>query len=135
MSPRRLRTHLGFSLIEVMISASLFLVAITGIISAVSTAGLVRTNARMHGEATELAEEQMELLLAEAQGAPALASGVTHEERKQKDGTLDAAGPFLVRWTVAPLLSVPSVSRVAINVSWQTSTGQNRSLTMETNRD
>ncbi len=128
------QTRRGFSLIEVIISGVLFLVALTGIIGAMSSSGAVRINARQHSEATEIAEEQMELLLAAARGAPELSPDIAHEERRRPDGTVAADGIYQLRWTVAPLAAVPTISRVVVEVVWQGPSGERR-LSLETNRD
>lgn len=127
-------TTRGFSLIEVFISGVLFLLAVAGIAGAVSTAAGVNADARLHAVAAELAEERLERLLAAAGDATELRRDVVHEERVAADGTIDAAGPFTLRWTAAPLVGVPSVSRLVLEVLWLSGT-RDRSLRLETCRD
>ncbi len=130
----RARSHRAFSLIEVMVSGALFLLALTGVVSAVSSASSLRSDSRLHGIAADLAQERMELLLAAARGAPVLSPTATHVETRDHSGALSAAGPFTVRWTIATLPSVPSASRVRVQVDYRAG-NRDRTVSLETNRD
>ena len=124
----------GFSLLEVMVSGALFLVAVTGVVSTVSTSASLRSDMRLHAAAAEIAQERMERLLTAARGAPELSPTAIHEERRGNSGALDAAGAFIVSWTVSTLVAVPAVSHVVVDVRWRTG-GRSKNLTLETNRD
>lgn len=124
----------GFSLIEVFISGVLFLLAVAGIVGAVSTSAGVRADARLHAVAAELAEERLELLLASPGDAAELRRDTVHEERLADDGRIDSAGPFTIRWTATPVTGVPSVSRIVVDVAWRAG-DRDRSLRLETCRD
>lgn len=127
-------TTRGFSLLEVFISGALFLLAVAGIAGAVSTSAGVNADARLHAVAAELAEERLERLLAAAGDAPELRRDIVHEERLAADGSIDAAGPFAVRWTATPVAGVPSVSRIVVDVAWRAG-ARDRTLRLETCRD
>ena len=105
----------GFSLLEVMVSGALFLVAVTGVVSTVSTSTSLRSDTA-------------------ARGAPELSPTAIHEERRGVSGALDPAGAFIVSWTVSTLVAVPAVSHVVVDVRWRTG-GRSKNLTLETNRD
>jgi Tfp pilus assembly protein PilV len=124
----------GFSLLEVMISGSLFLLAIAGFVGAVSATSDVRRDARLFTVAAELAEEQLERLLAAASDAPELRRGQTHEQRVNDAGVASQTGGFVIRWTVSPVTDVPSVSRIALQVEWHSGT-RPRTLSLETCRE
>lgn len=129
-----MRRPRAFSLLEVFISGSLFLLAIAGFAGAVSASSDVRRDARLYMTAAELAEERLERLLAAASDAPELRRGVTHQERVDEDGGVSPTGPFLVQWTSSPVSGVPSVSRIVLNVDWPSGMRM-RTLRLETCRE
>jgi hypothetical protein len=124
----------AFSLLEVFISGSLFLVAIAGFAGAVSASSDVRRDARLHMAAAELAEERLEELLAAASDAPELRRGATHQARVTEDGVASPTGPFLMEWTSSPVVGVASVSRIVVSVKWLSGM-RTRSLRLETCRE
>jgi len=129
-----MRSLSGFSLIEVLVAAAIFLIGVTGVVSAVATSSSQRGEARLRAAAADVAQERMELLLSSARGAPELAPDTTHAERRALSGALDATGPLRVSWTVQTLPRVPAASRVRVLVEF-TVGGVNREVALETNRD
>jgi prepilin-type N-terminal cleavage/methylation domain-containing protein len=77
----------GFSLIEVSIAAALFLVTMTGVVSATRTAGATFEHQRKLTQAVGVAEFAMEMLLLRYGTSDALAANAT----QSADGTVSAA--------------------------------------------
>lgn len=126
------RSTRGFTLLEVMISGSIFLVAFAGTMLGVTTALDLYGQHRRTTIAIQLAEGTIEELLLKLQGAPELAAGehvgpqfTTAGARVPSDGFYQAS------WHVISERPVAGMKEVEVIVDW---TGASRPVRLKTYR-
>jgi|GEM_PF-777984 len=156
-----MRRSAGFSLIEVMVSAALFLASVTGVVSAVSTASTVYEHQRRLTQAVSVGEFKMEeLLLRYSSHDDLVIAGTTNPAGVLLSGTPKIAcltprlvpvtcptstttgttvnlgsnlGPnYLVYWFVSAA-PVQGLKQIDLVVAWRESVGQ-RELRLMTYR-
>lgn len=106
--PLRQRRQLGFSLVEVMVSLAIFLIASMGLVPLLLTG--MRTGQRnaWHGDARRLAGEAMAVLQVADYGAlPAF------------DGLSSGDGAIQLRHAVEEDAPEPGQTRLTVTASWQ----------------
>jgi len=136
-SPRRRRRQVqGFSLLEVMISASLFLLAVAGTLSAFSTIANHRVHQKHMVQALHIAETHVEESLVRLSSDAVLQPGTvtTGLAHYNKDGSRTGAASFFrVDMSSAAHAAVSDVVVVQITVVWQEN-GVTHSFQLRTER-
>lgn len=110
----------GFSTLEALIAGTLLLLAVTGVVSALSTTSNLYAHQRHLTQAISIGELAMEELLLRYRGSPDLASGMSHEAYFAADGSsADASDArYTVIWDVSPTRVAGVVRRVDCRVQW-----------------
>lgn len=112
----------GFSLVEVMISLAIFLIASLGLMSLLLTGMRVGQRNVLHGEARRLAGEAMTVLqTADYHALPAF------------DGVPSGEGEIQLLRTVESDLPEPGQTRLTVTASWQRA-GQEHNYQLQTIR-
>jgi len=112
----------GFTLIEVVIASTIFLIGFAGVMTAVNYSTKAFGDQQRATTALSLAEEVMEDLTLRNQ-SDALLSG-THSRFFDKDGTeVSSGGYFQAQWTVTPGMPVNGLRRIDLRVSWTSGLG------------
>jgi len=106
-SLKKVRSHAGFTLIEVLVAIGIFSVAILGL--AVGAISITRANrtSQVHTVATSLAQDKLEDL--KAQGFAAVVSGGPETVTVQNVN-------FTRSWTVAA--NGPNNNQLSVTISW-----------------
>jgi len=100
----------GFSLVEVLVSLAIFLIASMGLVPLLLTGMRASQRSALHGEARRLAGESMAVLQVADYGAlPAFA------------GLPSGAGPIHLVHTVEGDVPEPGQTRLTVTATWQTS--------------
>jgi len=117
-STRRPKAPKGFSLIEVMVSSALLLLALAGTLSGMSTAIRLHANQRQATVALHVAEAELESLIVARQADARLDLGVRADRHFNSDGLeVASASQFLLVTTVTPLSGI-DLKQVQVVVSW-----------------
>lgn len=127
--------HRGFSLIEVVIAAVLFVVAVTGVVSSWRTVtGLTDTQLRS-GDALTLGEDTLDDLRLSFRGSSDLAVGPHQRFFTRAKVRTAAAVPrgFIVDWTVTAIAG-QSFKRIDLVVRWTGVDGRPHALPFVTYR-
>lgn len=112
----------GFSLLEVVVAASLFLVGVAGILTSYSTITNLAETQRLQVDALSVAEDVLDELRLQGRGGDDIAVG-DHDRFFDRDRQVVAAGGlFHVHWTVRQDPDF-SFRRVDLDVSWTGSNG------------
>lgn len=133
MSARRRR---GFSLIEVLISSTIFIVALTGVVSAIGTSRQIKEDQRMLTQALNLAEAQVEQLLVLSSESPLLnqVSEVAGTGYSVDGVVVPSGAVFTTAWTVRRNVPAPGLLRMNVVVRWTDGNGRARSFSLTTDR-
>ncbi|MDP2340078.1 MAG: hypothetical protein Q8O67_03905 [Deltaproteobacteria bacterium] len=113
----------AFSLIEVMVSSSLLIVGLTGIVSAMSTTTAQYEHQRHISRGIHIAESAVEELLIRPVSDANLAVGTwpvtPFNYDAEGDRVLSGPGTYHVQWTVSGgPVAVPAMRTVKVTVSW-----------------
>lgn len=120
----------GFSLIEVLLAGTIFIVAITAMTSTFSAASVTGSAGLHRDQARDIARQRIEELIALPTGSALLIGA--HEEKRNGIGAIDADGLYTIKWTGTPHEDLPVV-RLALAVEWAEPQGGQR-VTLETMR-
>ena len=116
---RPMRRQQGFSLVEVLMSLAIFLIASMGLLPLLLAGARAGQHNAVHGEARRLAGEAMAVLQVADYGAlPAY------------DGIPDTAGPIHLLRQVENDLPEPGQTRLTVTASWHSS-GQQHSYRLQ----
>ena len=110
------KTNQGFSLIEVLIALSIFTIGILGVASLVISSINENALARRVTEATALAEDRLESMLA-----------LSYEDIITGQST---EGAYTVSWNVAEDVIVAQTKSITVTVTWQYR-GNQRNVTIQ----
>ncbi len=126
----------GFSLLEVIFSSTIFITALTGVVSAIGTSRQIKEDHRMLTQALHLAEGQIEQLLVLPNGAAQLTSDVeVAGSRYDIDGAVvPAGGIFTTAWVVQADTPVTGLRRINVVVRWTDGQGRARKFSLTTDR-
>ncbi len=131
----RRRTRSGFSLLEVMIAASLFLLALAGTLTAMSTARQLKEDQRVLTVGINLAEAQMEQLLVLPNGSALLTAGAEIAGPQfEAGGTVTSTGFFRTAWIVSSDTPLSGLRRLTVFVRWTDGSGRDREFSLVTDR-
>jgi Tfp pilus assembly protein PilV len=128
----------GFSLLEVIVSSTLLIAGLTGIVSALSTTTTLSTHQRNVTQALQIAESTLESLLIRSVADPDLTGGTHPATPLQFDDegapVLTGNGTYAVDWSVtAGPAAAPSMRRVSVRIRWTEFVGE-RSFSLTTLR-
>lgn len=127
----RRRPH-GFTLLEVMISGTIFLVGFAGTLLGVTTALDLYGQHRRSTIAIQLAEATMEELLLTLQGTPVLSAGEHDGTDFTKEGTPTNTDVFFhSSWTVTPETPISGMKAIEVKITWP---GASRPVLLRTYR-
>ena len=118
----------GFSLIEVLLAGTIFIVAVTAMTSTFSSASVTGTLALHRDQARDMARQRLEELVAMPTGSPLL---LESKERRNTAGALDPNGLFRISWTGTRHETL-AILRIALGVEW--TEGGVQKVTLETMR-
>ncbi len=129
-------TRSGFSLLEVMIAASIFLVALAGTLTAMSSSRQIKEDQRVLTVGINLAEAQMEQLLVLPNGSSLLNGGaeVAGPQYAADGSTVAAGGFFQTAWVVVNDTPLAGLRRLTVFVRWIDGGGRAREFTLVTDR-
>jgi len=130
MSERR--RH-GFGLLEVMISATMLVLGLAGVLSFAAQTSGTAAHQRQITVASHVAEIQMEKLLLLAPDDSRLTAGVHVGPAYDQIGNPSATGKFETRWTVTTSDPILGARRVVVTVRWTEPTGA-KATTLKTIR-
>jgi prepilin-type N-terminal cleavage/methylation domain-containing protein len=133
--PARPRRQRGFSLIEVMISSSLLLIAMTGALMSYSAMTKVLEHQRHLTRASSIAESEMEdLLLRDASHADLAWGAHPAKYFDREGGAVGFPSIYTVVWSVAPL-GIASMKRITLTLSWSEGVNaETKSIVLVTDR-
>lgn len=108
----------GFGILEVLISSTMLVAGLAGIIQAQASITSVVARERRLMTATHVGEQTMERLLM-LQPTDGSLTGTTHTGPQFDDeGSPSATGRFRTRWTVTPADPIAGVRRLVVEVEW-----------------
>lgn len=125
----------GFSLMEAMISGSILLLGLAGVLTGLGSMNTQYKHQRHMTQALQIAESTMESLLVRGKESDDLDEGEHQGQDFDQAGTpLAGEGFFHSAWTVAPagIAGVPGIRVVTVTISWE---NQLRPVTLTTYRD
>lgn len=125
----------GFSLLEVMISGTIFLTALAGVITAHSAMMRSFNHQLNITQVIYVAEAQMEEILSFPSSSSLLAAGVEHgpSHFNEKGDRTTSANKYEVIWEVEPHPEVSRAKRVEVTVKWEED-GQPKEFVLKTER-
>ena len=130
---QRRQRRRGFGLIEVMISASMLVLGLAGILSFAAQTSVTSAHQRHITIAAHLADMQLEKLLLLAPDHARLTVG-PHSGLVYNDiGVADVAGRFSASWDVVTGAPLVNTRTIVVTVSWTDATGV-RTTTLKTVR-
>jgi prepilin-type N-terminal cleavage/methylation domain-containing protein len=108
----------GFTLIEILVAASIFSVAVLGL--AVGTVSVVRNNqnSHLHTSAINLAQTRLEELRAMTSAAFSVLSCPAFETSGCWDSPVASGATFRRDWQVTANSPVTGVTRVDVRINW-----------------
>jgi prepilin-type N-terminal cleavage/methylation domain-containing protein len=113
------RRSQGFTLLEVMISGTIFLIGFAGTLLGVTAAMDLYGQHRRSTIAIQLAEATMEELLFTLQGTPALRAGTHAGSDFTKEGKPTNTDVFFESsWTVTPETPISGMKAIEVKVTW-----------------
>ena len=126
----------GFSLLEVMVSASLFLVTVSGVVTSTNMLSNMQVHARQMTRAIHLAEFTMEELLLRFNTDPDL-DPLQNPHRRDFDVNGEPCaigdGVYVATWNVSSVPGVATLKKVNVALSWSES-GAQKSIDLVTYR-
>jgi Prokaryotic N-terminal methylation motif len=135
VSARPRRRARGFSMLEVLISGAVLLIAITGYVQLFRQVEMTYQHQRLMTQALHVAEARVEELLILYADDPWLAPGITHAgpgfDRTGKP--VSASPTFTTSWIVTGGVPLPGTRKVEVTVTWQ-ERGETRTFTLSTVR-
>lgn len=123
----------GFSLLEVLVAGSLFLVGMAGVLTSFNTiSGLAEAQQRQV-DAVAVAEDVLDELRLQGRGGQLLTVG-GHERHFDRDRrVVGSDGTYVVRWQVEQV-GTHSFRRVDLNVRYRTTNGLEHTISFVTFR-
>lgn len=119
MTPRRRRPRLrGFGLLEVIISGSLLLIGLAGVVQFAAHAEKMSGHQQSMVGAVHVAETTMETLLLLYPDDARLTNGPHTGPRFDKVGNKTPTGLFATSWTVEAGVPLPGARTVEVVVTW-----------------
>jgi len=108
----------GFTLVEILVAASIFSVAVLGL--AIGTVSVIRTNqnSHLHTSAINLAQTRLEELRAMTSGAFSALSCPVFETEGCWDSPVASGATFRRDWQVTADSPVTGVTRVDVRINW-----------------
>lgn len=134
-SRRRRRGSAAFSLIEVMVAGSIFIIGLAAMFSAFRTASNQFEHQRHVTYGLHVTEATLEELLVRQLGDPLLNGGgpVLYDARGFLT-TVPAQGRYSVSWTSQPNVPLVGLRTISVTTSWAEA-GITRSVTLSTQRN
>ncbi|HEY4223419.1 MAG TPA: prepilin-type N-terminal cleavage/methylation domain-containing protein [Myxococcota bacterium] len=117
----------GFSLIEVMMASVLFLVALSGVITAFHTSQGMFGHYEKETTATHVAESLMEDLMLRQRGDAQLVPG-TYSGTYDDFASVSATGRYTATWVVVADVPIQGLKTVTLSVTWTEDTVHRRVL-------
>ncbi|MDP2342533.1 MAG: hypothetical protein Q8O67_16370 [Deltaproteobacteria bacterium] len=114
----RRRCPRGFGLIEVIISGSLLLIGLAGVVQFAGYAEVMTGHQQNMAGAVHVAEKTMEELLLLYPDDARLGDGPHTGSRYDKVGNGSPTGLFATTWTVAAGVPLPGARTVEVTVTW-----------------
>jgi prepilin-type N-terminal cleavage/methylation domain-containing protein len=108
----------GFTLVEVLVAGTIFLVSLAGVLTGMNYASRQFEHQRHMSTALAVSETTMEEILMLSQNDPELAPGV-HTRAFNNYGVEEVSGKFNAFWTVTLDVPVVGVREVVLIVRWQ----------------
>lgn len=124
----------GLSLVEVMISLSILLTALTMFLSASTSTQRLYQHQRRLTQAISIADHVTEELLLRDASDPDLDEGTHAAQFSEKGFAVTSGGFYAVTWTVSSYPDVAGIRRVELSVAWSEG-GTPRSLGWMTYRN
>lgn len=131
-NPRR-RRHRGFGLLEVMISATLLLVGLAGVVSFAAHASTTAAHQRHITIAAHIAEVQIEKLVLLNNDDARLAAGPHTGLRYDDVGGPAVTGDYRTSWVVQTATPLVGARTIVVTVEWKEG-GTTRTTTLKTVR-
>jgi Tfp pilus assembly protein PilV len=134
---RSRRPTRGFTLVEVMVAGTFFLVSFAGMITGISYATKQYEHQRNLTSAIAVSETVMEQLMLLQQNDSRLTAGNTYTQEYNIDGNQVTAGAansvFTGSWTVVGDTPLTGLRSITLTISWEESVGT-RNLVLESVR-
>ncbi len=133
MNRRVSRHRRGFGLLEVMISGTMLVLGLAGVLSFASLTSGSAAHQRKITIGAHVAEMQLEKLVLLAPDDARLTSGTHPGPRYDDVGNPSATGEYVTKWVVTTNTPITGTRTVVLTVSWTESTGT-RTTTLKTIR-
>lgn len=124
----------GFSLVEVMVAATFYLVSLAGVLMGIEAARGMYEHQRKMTVALALSESLMEEFLLYQRGDSRIAAGAHGPENYNGNLDLDGAGQYVARWTVTPSVPTANLREITLTITWPEKLAGSRSLVFKTVR-
>lgn len=127
------RARRGFTLIEVMVAATFFMVSVAGMVTGISIATRQYEHQRHTTAALAILDSVMETLILKQSGDSDITAG-NHSAFYDDDGIPQTtAATYTASWVVTGGVPIEGMREIRLTVSWQEASGM-RSITMRTVR-
>lgn len=123
MNAHMKRSEKGFSLVEVLVALSIFIIGLLAVAKVLDTSIQYTSSARLLTEATEIAQYQMEELMS----APY--NDLDLDESLSPYGP-DSIGHYRVSWTVQDNVPLSAMKTIQLTVAWKDQ-GESKNLTVD----
>ena len=117
-SSERSRSPKGFGLIEAMISAAMLAVAMTGMLSLITSLNNTYDHERMMTQALHIGEAQMEGLLVLYATDPLLTTGAAHPGPSFTVDGSPGGTFFTTSWTLNGSVPIAGCREIVLTVAW-----------------
>lgn len=130
--PQQQRRH-GFGLLEVMISATMLVLGLAGVLSFAAQTSGTAAHQRQITVAAHVAEIQLEKLVLLSPDDSRLTSGTHVGPRYDQIGNPSSTGKFQTKWAVTTSSPILGTRTVVVTVTWTEPTGT-KTTTLKTIR-
>lgn len=128
-----MRSRRGFGLVEVMISATMLVLGLAGVLSFAAQTSETAAHQRQITVASHVAEIQIEKLLLLSPDDSRLTAGLHDGPGYDQVGNPSATGKFQTRWLVTTSMPITGTRTVVVTVLWTEPTGA-KTTTLKTIR-